>query len=95
MSDFDLALDEGFKATLRPYQQEGYEWLAKLSQLGLGACLADDMGLGKTVQTLAVFHKFSKKEGQVLSSLLHLYRLIGVMRQSKFAPELNVYLQRR
>ena len=61
MSDFDLALDGGFKATLRPYQQEGYEWLAKLLALGLGACLADDMGLGKTVQTLAVLHKFRKR----------------------------------
>ena len=39
---------------LRPYQVEGYRWLARLSRLGAGACLADDMGLGKTVQTLAV-----------------------------------------
>jgi SNF2 family DNA or RNA helicase len=41
------------KATLRPYQQRGYSWLAFLRRWGLGACLADDMGLGKTVQTLA------------------------------------------
>ena len=41
------------QAELRPYQEEGYRWLARLSRLGAGACLADDMGLGKTVQTLA------------------------------------------
>jgi superfamily II DNA or RNA helicase len=40
------------KATLRPYQQKGFEWLALLSQVGAGACLADDMGLGKTLQTI-------------------------------------------
>nr|WP_308252981.1 SNF2-related protein [Pseudonocardia sp. ICBG601] len=44
----------GFTATLRPYQERGVAWLAFLSSLGLGACLADDMGLGKTVQLLAL-----------------------------------------
>ena len=44
----------GFRAELRPYQQRGVAWLAFLSRLGLGACLADDMGLGKTVQLLAL-----------------------------------------
>ena len=41
------------KATLRPYQQKGYEWLSLMSELGAGVCLADDMGLGKTLQTIA------------------------------------------
>jgi non-specific serine/threonine protein kinase len=44
----------GFAGELRPYQQRGLSWLAFLSSLGLGACLADDMGLGKTVQLLAL-----------------------------------------
>ena len=47
------ALPPGLRATLRPYQQEGFHFLAHLSALGLGGILADDMGLGKTVQTLA------------------------------------------
>ena len=46
-------LPAGLRATLRPYQQEGFHFLAHLSALGLGGILADDMGLGKTVQTLA------------------------------------------
>ncbi|HEY0181664.1 MAG TPA: DEAD/DEAH box helicase [Rhodopila sp.] len=42
-----------FKATLRPYQGQGVDWLQFLGSAGLGGVLADDMGLGKTVQTLA------------------------------------------
>ncbi|MFC4224249.1 DEAD/DEAH box helicase [Lysinibacter cavernae] len=45
---------EGFTAKLRPYQQEGYDWLTFLYENGLGGVLADDMGLGKTIQTLAL-----------------------------------------
>jgi non-specific serine/threonine protein kinase len=40
------------KATLRPYQIEGVQWLLEHYNSGLGACLADDVGLGKTLQTL-------------------------------------------
>ncbi|MBI5380653.1 MAG: DEAD/DEAH box helicase [Opitutae bacterium] len=47
------ALPAGLRATLRPYQQEGFQFLAHLSAQGFGGVLADDMGLGKTVQTLA------------------------------------------
>ncbi len=42
-----------FHATLRPYQQEGLNWLQFLREYHLNGILADDMGLGKTVQTLA------------------------------------------
>ena len=45
---------DGLRATLRPYQIEGYEWLYRFSQLGLGVCLADDMGLGKTLEAIAL-----------------------------------------
>lgn len=40
------------QATLRPYQQKGYEWMSLIAELGAGACLADDMGLGKTLQAI-------------------------------------------
>ena len=42
------------QAELRPYQHDGFRWLARLARWGAGACLADDMGLGKTVQALAL-----------------------------------------
>ncbi|MDO8543351.1 MAG: DEAD/DEAH box helicase [Opitutaceae bacterium] len=46
------SLPAGLLAKLRPYQEEGFHFLAFLSQNQLGGVLADDMGLGKTVQTL-------------------------------------------
>jgi hypothetical protein len=50
----EAPMPQELKATLRSYQLDGYQWLWRLSQLGLGACLADDMGLGKTVQVIAL-----------------------------------------
>lgn len=44
----------GLTTTLRPYQREGFAWLAALHRARLGGVLADDMGLGKTVQLLAL-----------------------------------------
>lgn len=41
-------------ATLRPYQHEGFRWLAHLREHELGGILADDMGLGKTLQVIAL-----------------------------------------
>jgi SNF2 family DNA or RNA helicase len=43
----------GISAQLRPYQIEGFHFLAYLSANRFGGILADDMGLGKTLQTLA------------------------------------------
>ncbi len=42
------------QAVLRPYQLDGFRWLALLWQHRLGGILADDMGLGKTIQSLAL-----------------------------------------
>jgi superfamily II DNA or RNA helicase len=50
----DFAVPTELVGELRPYQLDGFRWLSRLSELGLGACLADDMGLGKTVQILAL-----------------------------------------
>jgi len=61
----NYVLPGNLNATLRNYQEEGYQWLRRLSELGVGACLADDMGLGKTVQALAALLD-RVKEGPVL-----------------------------
>ncbi|MGO4690770.1 DEAD/DEAH box helicase [Glaciibacter sp. 2TAF33] len=47
-------LPTGLRATLRPYQRDGFNWLTFLWRHELGGILADDMGLGKTLQTLAL-----------------------------------------
>ncbi|HBA82507.1 MAG TPA: ATP-dependent helicase [Verrucomicrobia bacterium] len=52
------------RATLRPYQQSGVQWLDFMSSLGLGACLADDMGLGKTIQVLAMLLRLKSGRGK-------------------------------
>ena len=44
---------KGLLTELRPYQQDGLNWLQFLREYELGGILADDMGLGKTVQALA------------------------------------------
>lgn len=49
-----VPVPSGLNATLRPYQDDGFQWLAFLHRHGLGGVLADDMGLGKTLQTLAL-----------------------------------------
>jgi superfamily II DNA or RNA helicase/tetratricopeptide (TPR) repeat protein len=41
------------QAQLRDYQIMGFQWMSRLANAGMGACLADDMGLGKTLQALA------------------------------------------
>ncbi|MCL4790204.1 MAG: DEAD/DEAH box helicase, partial [Verrucomicrobia bacterium] len=45
-------LPSAMQAELRPYQKDGFDFLAHLVQIKLGGILADDMGLGKTLQTL-------------------------------------------
>ncbi|MBX3223801.1 MAG: SNF2 helicase associated domain-containing protein [Labilithrix sp.] len=42
------------KAQLRPYQEQGFQWLHFLHDIASGGILADDMGLGKTIQTIAL-----------------------------------------
>ena len=44
----------GLATELRPYQRDGFHWLAFLWEHELGGILADDMGLGKTLQVLAL-----------------------------------------
>ena len=49
-----VATPAGLRADLRDYQRHGLTWLADLTGLGLGGCLADDMGLGKTITLIAL-----------------------------------------
>jgi superfamily II DNA or RNA helicase len=62
-----LPLPNGLRATLRPYQQDGFAWLAFLYEHRFGACLADDMGLGKTLQAICLLAAIH--EGGISASL--------------------------
>ena len=89
-----LKQDKQLKATLRPYQQEGVNWLWLLSKLGLGACLADDMGLGKTIQIIALLLRIKQQSSVTPStpSLLVLPASLLTNWQAeleRFAPSLR------
>lgn len=83
----------GLHATLRPYQQEGLNWLQNLRAHGAGGILADDMGLGKTLQTIAHI-LVEKTAGRLKLPVLVVAptSLVGNWRRelSKFAPSLRV-----
>ncbi|MDB6010115.1 MAG: hypothetical protein JWL65_2365 [Gammaproteobacteria bacterium] len=90
-----LAAPAGFRATLRPYQEEGLGWLQFLRRHGLGGILADDMGLGKTVQTLAHL-ALEKQQGRLRkpSLIVAPVSTLGNWQQEvqRFTPELSVLL---
>jgi len=86
---FEPELPSTLQAELRPYQVDGYRWLARLSRWGAGACLADDMGLGKTVQTLAVLLERAP-EGPALVVAPTSVVANWVDEARRFAPTLNV-----
>ncbi len=77
------------QATLRDYQIEGYTWLARLANWGVGACLADDMGLGKTLQGLAVILDRSDK-GPTLVIAPTSVCLNWASEAERFAPSLKI-----
>ncbi|TYT75123.1 DEAD/DEAH box helicase [Desulfobotulus mexicanus] len=61
VSDTPPELPSTLAADLRDYQKEGFNWMVRLSEWGVGACLADDMGLGKTLQALAILIRHAAK----------------------------------
>ena len=50
----DFVLPFECRRVLRPYQQEGVNWLAFLRRFKLHGALCDDMGLGKTLQSTCI-----------------------------------------
>ncbi|PKI93311.1 DNA/RNA helicase [Actinomycetales bacterium SN12] len=82
----------GLRAQLRPYQQQGLDWLAFLWQHRLGGILADDMGLGKTLQLLSlVAHAVEAGEKRPFLVIAPT-SVLGTWRSeaSRFTPDLRV-----
>jgi SNF2 family DNA or RNA helicase len=86
-------LPAGLKADLREYQVDGYRWLRRLAEWGVGGILADDMGLGKTLQTLAVLLDRAS-EGPALVIAPTSVGFNWIRECQRFAPELRPILYR-
>ena len=87
-SSREYPVPQRLKATLREYQEDGFRWMAKLSEWGSGACLADDMGLGKTLQSIAMLlHRAEKGASLIVAPASVLLNWQNEI--SRFAPSLN------
>ncbi|MEL7120157.1 MAG: DEAD/DEAH box helicase [Bacteroidota bacterium] len=84
-------VSKSFNATLRPYQKEGFKWLQRCAEWGVGACLADDMGLGKTIQALAVLCSRGNS-GPALVVAPASVCGNWIKESEKFAPQLQCFL---
>ncbi len=86
-------LPTGVNAELRDYQIDGFKWLRRLAEWGVGGILADDMGLGKTLQTLAVILDRAT-QGPTLVIAPTSVGFNWVREAQKFTPDLDVHLYR-
>ncbi|HPT49534.1 MAG TPA: DEAD/DEAH box helicase [Accumulibacter sp.] len=76
------------QASLRPYQEDGFQWAVRLATAGMGGCLADDMGLGKTLQALGVLLARAGGGGALVIAPTS---VCGnwLLESKRFAPSLN------
>ncbi len=81
----DFTPSQQLKASLRPYQLQGAQWLVQHYRQRLGACLADDMGLGKTLQTITVLLHAKEQKAQQTESI--------PPSNPGFAPQLDLFAQ--
>jgi superfamily II DNA or RNA helicase len=82
---------DGVNATLRAYQQTGFDWLCFLHDHRLGGILADDMGLGKTLQAIALVAR-AREQGSAPFLVVAPTSVVSnwAAECSRFAPELSV-----
>lgn len=90
-STFSPDIPKTLNATLRSYQKEGFQWIARLNSWGAGALLADDMGLGKTIQTIT-YMLYKAEEGPALVVAPASVAPNWKTEFEKFAPSLNVQI---
>ena len=88
-----IPLPDAVHATLRGYQQEGFDWLSFLYDQQLGGVLADDMGLGKTLQAIALI-AHTRQQNSVTAPFLVVAptSVVGnwAAECARFAPSLRV-----
>lgn len=90
----EYQLPKKINATLRNYQQAGFQWMCLLDEMGWGGCLADDMGLGKTLQTISFLQyaveKYPGEQHLVVCPTSLIYNWEAELQ--KFAPQLSYHI---
>ena len=87
-------ISDNLQAQLRPYQEEGYDWLTFMRDNQFGACLADDMGLGKTIQLITyLLNVHARTETTTPSLIVCPTSVLGNWQKEieRFAPSLSVH----
>ena len=98
--NIEADVPSGLKADLRPYQVDGFKFLAYLATNRFGGILADDMGLGKTVQSLAYMlwlRQQAKEKGLHKPTLVVCPKSVldvWAVEAARFAPELSLQVLR-
>ena len=100
--EVDAEVPSSLNATLRPYQVDGFKFLAYLSTNNFGGILADDMGLGKTIQSITYILwlreeaklKAGYRKKPVLIVCPKSVLDVWVTEVNKFAPGLSVKILR-
>ncbi len=93
VGDVDYVVPPTLADVLRPYQAEGFRWLSRLCDRGLGGILADEMGLGKSLQLISFLLARAGAAREVGPSLVVcpsslVYNWLSEF--GKFAPQLDV-----
>lgn len=89
-----VPVSKSLQADLRPYQIQGFEWLAFMREQRFGACLADDMGLGKTIQMITyILHTVEKLKVTEPALVICPTSVLGNWQKEieRFAPNLTVH----
>jgi SNF2-related domain len=84
---------KALRGQLRPYQVEGFSWLAALWGLELGGILADDMGLGKTIQALTLICHARERDSAIEPFLVVAPTSVApnwALEAARFTPDLDV-----
>lgn len=78
------------KATLYPYQEDGFRWMDFMMQEHCGCILGDEMGLGKTLQIITLITKHISADNRFL--IVAPVTLLENWRRefAKFAPDVKV-----
>ena len=83
-------IPEGIRATLYPYQEDGFRWMDFMLQERCGCILGDEMGLGKTLQIVTLITKHISPDNHFL--IVAPVTLLENWRREflKFAPSVKV-----